>query len=352
MSAVRHRGSLVAGILLIVGCATPAPPELTYDSSDTASDTSTTGDDTTTTALPTTDPTTTTTTSDATTDDGPVCGNGIVEEDEFCDDGNAVNSDDCLDDCTPATCGDGYVQDGVEDCDDENMNPHDACLNDCTFNVCGDGIINDGVEICDDSNSLNTDGCLNDCTPWSCGDGFVNEDKESCDDGINSGLYGSCSSDCSTAMPACGDGIIDEDWGENCDGNIDLENVICDPVTCRLDFVNVNQLFCRGFCTWDIEYGCGQADADIFCRLLMQNPDSVATSFDIGPSLEEPGFACADPDNTQIKDMQGVDPRVNIGPLPEYGVELDPLFYQSGSIAETHGAAPNDVILNPVCTNP
>lgn len=35
----------------------------------------------------------------------PVCGNGLVEDGEDCDDGNASNNDDCYDDCTiPAHC--------------------------------------------------------------------------------------------------------------------------------------------------------------------------------------------------------------------------------------------------------
>ncbi|MGB1278134.1 MAG: DUF4215 domain-containing protein, partial [Nannocystaceae bacterium] len=312
---------------------------------------------TTTTGLPTTtnQPTTSTTsvpTSD-TTDSETLeagCGNGVVDDGEECDDGNALNDDACLDDCTPASCGDGYLFDGAEECDDGNMDPHDDCLNDCTQNKCGDGIIHDGVELCDDANALNTDHCLNNCTVATCGDSFVNTETEKCDDGVNNGQYGSCSSDCTATMPACGDGTIDDMWGENCDGDPELDGVLCDPVVCRLDFTNVNQLFCRGFCTWDAEFGCQQADADIFCRLLTQNPNSEATDYDTANTLAEPGFACSDANNNTIKDMQGLDPRVNLGPLPEYGVNHNPLFYQSGSLKETHGAtnSDTDVIINPV----
>jgi cysteine-rich repeat protein len=38
-----------------------------------------------------------------------VCGNGIVELGEACDDGNAANTDLCLNDCFDAVCGDGHV---------------------------------------------------------------------------------------------------------------------------------------------------------------------------------------------------------------------------------------------------
>ncbi len=357
------RLSWLASLILIVGCTSPADPETTYDSSDAESDGSTTDSTsttTTTTGLPTTSTTFATSSSTEepetdteTADTSPeACGNGVLDGDELCDDGNDLNTDDCLNDCTPASCGDGFVHEELEECDDQNMDPHDACLNDCTNNVCGDGIIHDGVEVCDDANSSNTDYCLNDCTVWSCGDGFVNSEAEACDDGVNSGLYGSCTSDCSATMPACGDGIIDPDWGENCDGDPGLDDVVCDPVLCQLDFSNVKQLFCRGYCTWDNTWGCGQGDADLFCRLLTKNKNSYATDFDVVPALEEPGFACADPNNNSIVDMQGIDPRVDIGPLPEYGVTLDPLYFQSGSIAETHGAASSDVITNPVCANP
>ncbi|MCA9714936.1 MAG: DUF4215 domain-containing protein, partial [Myxococcales bacterium] len=47
-----------------------------------------------------------------------LCGDGVVEGDEQCDDGNDVDEDDCTTACAPATCGDGFVWDGVEACDD------------------------------------------------------------------------------------------------------------------------------------------------------------------------------------------------------------------------------------------
>lgn len=46
------------------------------------------------------------------------CGNGVVDSGEDCDDGNSDNTDDCLNDCTNARCGDGFVHSGVEECDD------------------------------------------------------------------------------------------------------------------------------------------------------------------------------------------------------------------------------------------
>lgn len=47
------------------------------------------------------------------------CGDGIVDDvsGETCDDGNTDNTDNCLDTCVAASCGDGFVQAGVEECD-------------------------------------------------------------------------------------------------------------------------------------------------------------------------------------------------------------------------------------------
>src|SRR5690554_6209362 len=46
----------------------------------------------------------------------PVCGDGMVEGDEECDDGNTDDSDACTNECLAATCGDGIIQ-GGEECD-------------------------------------------------------------------------------------------------------------------------------------------------------------------------------------------------------------------------------------------
>lgn len=48
-----------------------------------------------------------------------VCGNGVPEGDEECDDGNADDIDNCSNACQLPKCGDG-VRAGVEECDDGN----------------------------------------------------------------------------------------------------------------------------------------------------------------------------------------------------------------------------------------
>ena len=99
--------------------------------------------------------------------DAPVCGNGVLERGEQCDDGNAVNTDACRNDCTLPFCGDGIVDMG-EQCDDGNAVNTDACRNDCTLPYCGDGIVDMG-EQCDDGNASDDDGCKTDCTSPRCG---------------------------------------------------------------------------------------------------------------------------------------------------------------------------------------
>ncbi|HVU01043.1 MAG TPA: DUF4215 domain-containing protein, partial [Polyangiaceae bacterium] len=50
-----------------------------------------------------------------------------------------------------------------------------------------------------------------------CGDGVVTYD-EACDDGVNNATYGSCTPDCRARGAYCGDGKVDAQNGEQCDG--------------------------------------------------------------------------------------------------------------------------------------
>ena len=80
---------------------------------------------------------------DADADVGPsVCGNGVVETGEVCDDGNTVNEacdttdlGACLADCTLLmdSCGNGTVDPG-EECDDGDDDSYDDCTTSCTIN--------------------------------------------------------------------------------------------------------------------------------------------------------------------------------------------------------------------------
>jgi len=90
-----------------------------------------------------------------------LCGNGVLDLGEECDDGNRDPSDACTNTCQVARCGDGIVEVGVEQCDDGNRVNDDACSNTCTQTSCGDGIVQTGEE-CDDGNNIPNDGCT-DC---------------------------------------------------------------------------------------------------------------------------------------------------------------------------------------------
>jgi fibro-slime domain-containing protein len=204
---------------------------------------------------------------------GPLCGDGVLQAPEQCDDGNLVSGDGCSASCTiepfyvcptpdkPCTstvvCGDGKVQ-GSETCDDGNAMSGDGCSSTCQVEPgwqcptadtacigkkCGDGIVA-GREACDDGNVVSGDGCSATCqlepgfacanqgTPpestchkTTCGDG-IKEGFEACDDG-NRIPFDGCSATCTleprcaggTCTAVCGDGLLVPQ--ESCDdGNL------------------------------------------------------------------------------------------------------------------------------------
>ena len=127
-----------------------------------------------------------------------------------------MSCDGCSADCSRVdnVCGDGIAECG-EECDDGNDSNFDECLNDCRLARCGDGYLHWGVEACDDGNNASCDGCSADCSRVDdvCGDGIV-ECGEECDDGNQTSGDG-CSSDCRLEGPLCGNGVLDP--GEECD---------------------------------------------------------------------------------------------------------------------------------------
>ena len=118
----------------------------------------------------------------------PLCGNGIVDCGEVCDDGNTVEDDGCTQAClTSAVCGDGVLQaEAGEECDDGNVVSGDGCSDTCQAETnCGDGEVQSGDgEQCDDGNTLEGDGCDAICLLEVCGNGILQPGAgEACDDG-------------------------------------------------------------------------------------------------------------------------------------------------------------------------
>lgn len=100
-----------------------------------------------------------------------LCGNGIIDPGEECDDANSVNNDLCNNQCKITNCGNGVVDALEEECDDANQVEGDGCDTNCTISACGNGIT--GIdEECDDANDIEGDGCDSNCTISSCGNGI------------------------------------------------------------------------------------------------------------------------------------------------------------------------------------
>jgi cysteine-rich repeat protein len=90
---------------------------------------------------------------------GPDCGNGEVEGNEECDDGNTSNDDGCLGNCQAADCtpGDGKCGDGNSCTTDSCSNGR--CVNSNNTNTCNDGIACTNGDRCSAGSCRGTDSC-------------------------------------------------------------------------------------------------------------------------------------------------------------------------------------------------
>jgi len=274
-----------------------------------------------------------------------VCGNGLIEQGEACDDGNTVPGDgcnaDCLkengqvcsdrnqcesgvcdaaenpDVCEPAdSCGNSDLE-GTEACDDGNPNNGDGCSDSCVVEpgwtcptpgtpcdeICGDGLVV-GTETCDDADADLTDACpdgpTGSCLVASCGDGFLwstDGGSEACDDG-NTATGDGCDDSClkelgqsCTAGAECGSGICDTIGSNSCEpantcGNGTIETGEgCDDG----DIVNGDG--CDSACLREQGWGCsvgtecasGQCDASgLGCVVCFD--DQIGVTMDAGCS--------------------------------------------------------------------
>jgi cysteine-rich repeat protein len=205
------------------------------------------------------------------------CGNGVRDRWESCDDGNRKSEDGCSGSCSLEGCGNGEL-DQWEVCDDSNSDSGDGCSADClSTEVCGNGYVDlIHAEACDDGNTVDGDGCNMDCMDENCGNGIV-DPGEYCDDGGTENNDG-CSADC-RSDEICGNGIVDFSVGENCDdGNIrggDGCNMDCRRRTCGDGTVdlgeacddgnNANGDGCNADCLYDELCGNGVIDPGEIC---------------------------------------------------------------------------------------
>ena len=79
----------------------------------------------------------------------PFCGDGAVNQvSEECDEGAQTAT--CDGDCTYPVCGDALLNPlAGEECDDGNTSNTDGCVAGCQVASCGDGYLQSGVEVCD-----------------------------------------------------------------------------------------------------------------------------------------------------------------------------------------------------------
>lgn len=185
-----------------------------------------------------------------------VCGNGIVEIGESCDDGNTASGDGCSSTCQiephfscpisgapcihDIVCGDGLIE-GSEQCDDGNTKSGDGCSSTCTLECgwecpsgaacraakCGDGEVA-GREQCDDRNNVDGDGCSSLCTleskPQSQPEGWLCMTPGPDSNG--------CRGPTTCTTTKCGNGV--KEGSEQCDDGNTISGDGCSPL-CRLE---------------------------------------------------------------------------------------------------------------------
>lgn len=155
------------------------------------------------------------------TEANPLCGNGLLELGEQCDDGNQNVADGCVQCFTVPFCGNRRVEAG-EHCDDGNTITTDGCAGCVVVPLCGNGSIEFGEE-CDSPDASKCQSCKKVKTP-TCGNGRV-EFGEQCDSDAEACVQ------CRLVTPLCGDGVVNSD--EQCDDANTFDNDGCDRL-CRV----------------------------------------------------------------------------------------------------------------------
>jgi len=144
-----------------------------------------------------------------------MCGNGHVQQGEWCDTGG--DSATCDGDCSPVDCGDGYVNAAAgEQCDDAGESA--TCDVDCTVPSCGDGVVNlSAGEDCD-GNTPSAGACVSCALVCSA-------PAASCTDGAKNGAETDV--DCGGSCAPCAGGrqcLVDADClSASCAGGVCAE---------------------------------------------------------------------------------------------------------------------------------
>lgn len=221
---------------------------------------------------------------------GGVCGDGVVDPGEECDDGNATAFDGCEPGTCTFTCGedgacnDGLVCNGAEVCVDHvctlGTPPIDgrACTQDggadgvcrtgtCVAAGCGNSVVDMGEE-CDDGNDIDGDGCDVDCTlscteDLHCADGDICNGDETCDVPTNACISGTpldcvdgiaCTDDLCNPIEGCENPLIDGDMDGHAPTTLGACGDDCDDT--RADVYTGAEELCDGVdnnCNTDID---------------------------------------------------------------------------------------------------
>jgi len=193
-----------------------------------------------------------------------VCGNGLLEAGEACDDQNSLDTDNCRNDCTRPVCGDRFVSSSatepwIETCDSDQLNGQS----------CGSLGLGTGTLACDGSCQLDTSGC------HRCGDGVISTPSESCEPGMlgaqtcqslgySGGTLSCGATNCQfdvSACSSCGDCALQA--GELCDkgGGCGAAVFPANSDTCSEVSAGFTggTLSCNGDCTVNTTacFGCG-----------------------------------------------------------------------------------------------